>query len=55
MRAFMEIADKEYVQRCRNGHPEDFRFLVNRYQKSVFSFLATKLDNQTDTRRVRSV
>ena len=44
----MDIADKEYVQRCRNGHPEDFRFLVNRYQKSVFSFLATKLDNQAD-------
>ena len=44
----MEITDKEYVQRCQNGHTEDFRVLVNRYQKSVFSFLATKLDNQAD-------
>jgi len=44
----MEIADKEYIQRCRSGHPEDFRVLVNRYQKSVFSFLATKLNNLTD-------
>jgi RNA polymerase sigma-70 factor (ECF subfamily) len=44
----METADKEYIQRCRNGRPEDFRFLVNRYQKSVFSFLATKLSNRSD-------
>ncbi|MDR0310438.1 MAG: RNA polymerase sigma factor [Acidobacteriota bacterium] len=44
----MEIADKEYIQRCRNGQTEDFRFLVNRYQKSVFSFLSTKLCNMSD-------
>jgi RNA polymerase sigma-70 factor (ECF subfamily) len=44
----VEISDKEYVRRCRNGHPEDFRVLVNRYQKSVFSFLATKLGNRSD-------
>ena len=44
----MEIADREYVQRCRNGRPEDFSVLVKRYQKSVFSFLATKLDNRSD-------
>ena len=38
-------SDKDYVQRCRNGHTEDFRVLVNRYQKSVFSFLMVKLNN----------
>jgi outer membrane lipoprotein-sorting protein len=28
----MDTADKEYVQRCCDGHPEDFRMLVGRYQ-----------------------
>ena len=44
----MDIADKEYIERCRNGHPEDFRVLVERYQKSVFSFLAAKLGNRLE-------
>ena len=44
----MELSDKEYVQRCRNRYPEDFRVLVNRYQKSVFSFLSAKLGDISD-------
>ena len=44
----MDIADKEYVQRCRDGHPEDFRVLVDRYQKPVFTFLAAKLGNRLE-------
>jgi len=28
----MDLTDKEYVQRCRDGHPDDFRLLVHRYQ-----------------------
>ena len=36
----MDLTDKEYVERCRDGHPEDFGLLVDRYQKPLFSYLA---------------
>ena len=36
----MDLTDKEYVERCRDGHQEDFGRLVERYQKPLFSFLA---------------
>ena len=41
----MDLTDKEYVERCRDGHAEDFGLLVDRYQKSVFSFLAWRVGN----------
>ena len=39
----MDLTDKEYVERCRDGHQEDFRVLVDRYQKPLFAFLAGRL------------
>ncbi len=39
----MEPTDQEYVARCRDGHQEDYRLLVERYQRPLFSFLAGKL------------
>jgi RNA polymerase sigma-70 factor (ECF subfamily) len=39
----MELTDKEYVERCRDGHLDDFRLLVDRYQGPLFSFLAGRL------------
>src|ERR1039458_7510301 len=36
----MDLTDKEYVERCRDGHQEDFRVLVDRYQKPLFAYLA---------------
>jgi RNA polymerase sigma-70 factor, ECF subfamily len=39
----VNLADKEYVERCRDGHPDDFRLLVDRYQKPLFSFLAGRI------------
>lgn len=39
----MEAMDQEYVERCRNGEPDDFRFLVERYQKPLFAYLAGRL------------
>jgi len=42
----MDIADKEYVQRCCDGHPEDFRMLVYRYQGLLSSYLAGRLRNR---------
>lgn len=41
----MEPTDKQYVERCRDGHPEDFGELVGRYQKPLFSFLASRVRN----------
>ena len=39
----MDLTDKEYVERCRDGHPEDFGLLVDRYQKPLFSYLASRV------------
>jgi len=39
----MDLTDKEYVERCRDGHPEDFGSLVHRYQGPLFSYLAGRL------------
>ena len=36
----MDLTDKEYVEHCRDGHPEDFGLLVERYQKPLFAWLA---------------
>ncbi len=41
----MDLTDKENVERCRDGHPEDFGLLVDRYQKSVFSYLVWRVGN----------
>jgi RNA polymerase sigma-70 factor, ECF subfamily len=41
----MELTDKEYVERCCDGHPEDFGLLVDRYQKPLFSYLAARVGN----------
>lgn len=39
----LEMTDGEYVQRSRNGSPEDFRLLVQRYQRPLFAYLAGRL------------
>lgn len=39
----MELADQVYVERCRDGHTEDFSLLVGRYQKPLFAYLARRL------------
>ena len=44
----MELADGEYVRRSRNGSPEDFRLLVQRYQRPLFAYLASRLGNQLE-------
>jgi RNA polymerase sigma-70 factor (ECF subfamily) len=41
----MNLTDREYVERCRDGHSEDFGLLVDRYQKPLFSYLAGRLGN----------
>jgi len=43
----MDSNDKACVERCRDGQPEDFRLLVDRYQKPLFSFLVGKCQNHS--------
>jgi len=39
----LELTDQEYVVRSRDGYPEDFRLLVQRYQRALFAYLASRL------------
>ena len=39
----MNLTDKHYVELCRDGHPEEFRLLVNRYQRPLVAFLTTRM------------
>jgi RNA polymerase sigma-70 factor (ECF subfamily) len=41
----MELTDKVCVERCRDGHPEDFGLLVDRYQRALFSYLAARVES----------
>jgi RNA polymerase sigma-70 factor (ECF subfamily) len=43
----MDATDQECVERCRNGEPDDFRFLVERYQKPLFAYLAGRLRDRS--------
>jgi RNA polymerase sigma-70 factor (ECF subfamily) len=39
----MTETDRYYVERCLDGHPDDFRHLVRRYQPVLLAHLAGKL------------
>lgn len=39
-------ADKFYVERCLDGHPDDYRYLVRRYQGVLLANLAGKLGSR---------
>ncbi len=41
----MELTDREYVERSRDGHVEDFSVLVRRYQGPLFAYLAGRLND----------
>jgi RNA polymerase sigma-70 factor, ECF subfamily len=41
----MSFPDDQYIQRCLDGHPDEYRHLVGRYQRMVSSFLATRLND----------
>jgi RNA polymerase sigma-70 factor (ECF subfamily) len=43
----MQLPDHELIAHCRNGKPDDFRFLVERYQGSVFTFVASSQRDRT--------
>jgi RNA polymerase sigma-70 factor (ECF subfamily) len=44
--AKMSENDKFYVERCLDGHPDDYRYLVRRYQGVLLANLAGKLGSR---------
>jgi DNA-directed RNA polymerase specialized sigma24 family protein len=42
----MSESDQYYVGRCLDGHPDDFRHLVRRYQGVLLAHLAGQLDSR---------
>lgn len=42
----MEMADQELIQRCLNGFPENFRFLVQRYERPLLAYLIHRMGNR---------
>jgi RNA polymerase sigma factor (sigma-70 family) len=46
--ADMEPSDQEYVESSRNGCPDHFRLLVQRYQRPLFAYLTRRLGNHLE-------
>jgi RNA polymerase sigma-70 factor (ECF subfamily) len=42
----MTETDQYYIERCLDGHPDDFRYLVRRYQTALLASLAGKLGSR---------
>lgn len=42
----MPETDRYYIERCLDGHPDDFRYLVRSYQAVLLAHLAGKLGNK---------
>jgi RNA polymerase sigma-70 factor (ECF subfamily) len=43
-----ELSDAEYVVSSRNGCPDHFRLLVQRYQRPLFAYLSSRLGNHLE-------
>jgi RNA polymerase sigma-70 factor (ECF subfamily) len=44
----LDLSDEQYVVSSRNGCPEHFRLLVQRYQRPLFAYLAGRLGNHLE-------
>lgn len=42
----MVDSDIYYIERCLDGHPDDFRYLVRRYQTALLAYLAARLGSK---------
>jgi len=42
----MPETDSQFIERCLDGHPDDFRHLVGRYQRPVLAHLSGRLRPQ---------
>jgi len=47
-----EWTDREYVESSRNGCPDHFRLLVQRYQKPLFAYLSGRVGNSFEAEEV---
>ena len=45
-------SDKYYVDRCLDGHPDDFRHLVRRYQNVLMAHLMGQLGNVNEAEEI---
>jgi RNA polymerase sigma-70 factor (ECF subfamily) len=45
-------SDTYYVDRCLDGHPDDFRYLVRRYQKVLLAHLVGRMGNMSEAEEV---
>ena len=52
LRLDMTKSDRDYIEQCLNGHPEDYRFLVRRYQAALLVYLKGLLGNACDAEEV---
>ena len=43
-----EFDDREYVESSRNGCPDHFQWLVQRYQRPLYAYLAGRLGNDLE-------
>ncbi len=48
----MSDTDKYYIERCLDGHPDDFRYLVRRYQGVLLAHLAGNFCNRESAEEV---
>ena len=48
----VDPTDGECVQRSRDGSSEDFRLLVQRYQRPLFAYLAGRLGGQLEAEEI---
>jgi len=44
----MADSDQYYIKQCLNGHPDEFRELIRRYQAALSAYLAGRLANRSD-------
>lgn len=43
----MAESDKYYIEQCLDGHPDEYRHLVRRYQSALSAYLTGKLGNRS--------
>jgi RNA polymerase sigma-70 factor, ECF subfamily len=48
----LELTDGQCVQRSRDENPEDFRLLVERYQRPLFAYISGRLDNASEAEEI---
>jgi RNA polymerase sigma-70 factor, ECF subfamily len=45
-RSPMTESDRHYIERCLDGHPDDYRYLVERYKSMLIASLTGRLGNR---------